>query len=393
MAGVLSVRESLLVRAVLRWPSGDGPGVSSGPGGGPGVSSGPGGGTGGSDETEGWGECAALPWPTYTAEFTDGALAVAERFLVPHLLAQRVADGRSVGATLAWAQGHNMAKAALEMALLDAELRATGQSFASLLRSASATDGPSASTVPAGVSIGLGPLGAVLEEVEGFVAQGYRRAKFKVQPGQETDLVAVVRRHWPELVIVVDANGAYAPLGPLRAAEALAGLGPYSVACVEQPLAADDLAGHAELAKRCPVPICLDESLTSLRAVELALALGSCSVVSIKAGRMGGYLEAVRAHDACEGAGVPVWCGGMVETGLGRAANVALAALPNFSLPGDLSASSRFFLEDVAGPVELGPDGTIAVPGGPGLGVEVGAAALAKFATYRSWHPVDGGRS
>lgn len=366
-AGTLTRRESMLVRAVTRTRQADG-----------------------WVEGEGWGECAALPWPSYTAEYTDGALAVAEQFFVPRLLALGTHDGRSVAPALAWAQGHNMAKAAFEMALLDAELRGQRRSFASELKRVSTIEGDMAGTVPAGVAIGLGPLNQVLREVEEFVAQGYRRVKLKVDPGREATLVETVRRRWPELVVMVDANGAYADLGAEKAAELLGPLALWSVACVEQPLAPQDLWGHAELARRCPVPICLDESVWSLPALQLALRLGACSVVNIKAGRLGGYLAAVAAHDLCAAGGVPVWCGGMVETGLGRAANTALAALPNFSLPGDISASSRFFGTDIAGPVELSGPGTIAVPGGPGLGVEVNSAALQRFTTRRSWYAAAG---
>lgn len=356
-AGTLTTRESLLARVVF----------STG---------------------EGWGECAALPWPTYSPEYTDGAMAVAERYAVPALLAGSVSSGSAVAPALGFLKGHNMLKAGLEMAFLDAELRAAGKPLAVHLARCSATGQPPAGSVPAGVSIGLkASTGELVDEVASFVDLGYRRVKLKILPGSEGEMVAAVRRRWPGLTIMVDANGAYAPGGPARAAEQLAPLGAHGVACVEQPLSAGDLLGHAHLARLTPLPICLDESLTSAAGVSLAIEVGACSVVNIKAGRLGGYLEAVKAHDICAAASVPAWCGGMVETGLGRAANVALASLSGFTLPGDISGSSRFFDCDVAGPVELSPDGTVAVPSGPGLGVEMDVAALGRFATARSWHP------
>lgn len=364
-AGTLSERESLLVRTVLRDHDGA---------------------PGGAEENEGWGECAALPWPTYNSEYTDGALAVARQYIVPALLAHAVASARSVAPALDWLKGHNMLKSAFQMALLDAELRFSGQSLASYLASCSSSGHRRASTVRAGVVVGLtSSVGELLGQVENFVAEGYGRVKLKISPGRELEAVAEVRNRWPQLVVMVDANGAYAAGGPASAAEQLAQLEEYDVACVEQPLAADDFLGHAQLAQRVRVPICLDESLTSPAAVTLALSVGACSVVNIKAGRLGGYLEAVRAHDICAATGAATWCGGMVETGLGRAANVALAALPNFSLPGDISASSRFFEQDIAGPVELGADGTVTVPTGPGLGVEILSRAMERFATVRLW--------
>jgi o-succinylbenzoate synthase len=167
-------------------------------------------------------------------------------------------------------------------------------------------------------------------------------------------------------------------------------LEPFHLACIEQPLGDEDLAGHAELARHIRVPICLDESLTSLGAVALALDMGACSVVNIKAGRVGGYLEAVRVHDLCAQRQVPTWCGGMVETGIARAFNVALASLPNFSLPGDLSATGRFFETDLTSPLPLQPGGTIAVPDGPGTGVTVDSDVVSSFSTWRRWCPVAG---
>ncbi len=279
-----------------------------------------------------------------------------------------------------------MAKTAFEAAVMDAELRAAGVRTADFLcgqsrRGAGASDG-----VLAGVALGLsGSVGELLDEVARWCQEGYRRVKLKVQPGWDVEPVRAVRERWPDLALCADANGAYRHLPVEEAAGQLAALDGYELSCLEQPLADDDLAGHGELARHLRTPLCLDEALSSPAAVVNALRAGACSVVNIKAGRMGGYLAAVQAHDICAGERVPVWCGGMVETGIARAANVALASLPGFCLPGDLSATGRFFATDLAGPMPLRPDGTLAVPAGPGSGVPVDHEAIDHFSTWRAW--------
>jgi O-succinylbenzoate synthase len=337
---------------------------------------------------EGWGECTALPEPTFNSEYTDGAAEVSGRYLVPALLRDRTASAAGVSRALSGFKGHQMAKAALEAALLDAELRATGTRMADHLAQQGAHRQLPRQVVPAGVAVGLmGSLGQFVEEVERFVEQGYRRLKLKVQPGWDAEPVAAARRRWPSLVLLVDANGSYSSLTLGEAAKMLSALDAYELACIEQPLADDDLAGHAELARRLRTPICLDEPLTSLASVAAALAAGACSVVNVKAGRLGGYLEAVRVHDYCVGKGVPLWCGGMVETGVGRAGNLALASLEGFTIPGDLSASDRFFETDLTSPLALEPDGGIRLPDGPGNGVAVSDDAVRTFAIWRRWWP------
>jgi len=321
---------------------------------------------------EGWGECVAEVAPTYSSEYVEGAWDVLRRFLVPALLAAAPSRGAEVAGALAAFKGHRMAKAGLEAAVLDAELRAAGVSLAEHLRACSSVGGPPRDRVPAGVAVGIsGSVPKLLEEVSRRVEEGYRRVKLKVQPGWDTVPVGAVRERFGDLALQVDANGAYASLGP-SAASAVAELDRFGLLLVEQPLADDDLVGHATLARQITTPVCLDEAIVSLETASAALALGACSVVNIKPGRVGGYLEAVRIHDLCAVAGVPAWCGGMLETGVGRAANLALATLANFALPGDLSASDRFWAADVVrDPVRLEPDGTIRVPEGPGSGVEV----------------------
>jgi O-succinylbenzoate synthase len=300
---------------------------------------------------EGWGECAALPEPTYSPEYVDGAHDVIARHLGPRLLAGR--DPAEV-------RGHPMARAALELAVLDAELRAEGRSFATHL-------GAVRDRVPAGVAVGIvDDVGALLDAVERRLAEGYRRVKLKVQPGWDLEPVRAVRDRFGDIALHVDANGSYTRAD----VEHLARLDELDLLMIEQPLPEDDLLGHALVASKLTTPVCLDESITSAAAAETAIELGACSIVNVKAGRVGGYLEARRVHDTCAAHGVPVWCGGMLETGIGRAANVALAALPNFTLAGDLSASERWFATDLTEPFVL-ENGHLRVPTGPGLGVTI----------------------
>ncbi|MBO0692929.1 MAG: o-succinylbenzoate synthase [Acidimicrobiaceae bacterium] len=327
---------------------------------------------------EGWGECVAEAAPTYSSEYVDGAWDVLRRFLIPALLAAEPCAGAEVAPALAGFKGHRMAKAALEAAVLDAELRGAGVSMAEHLWSCSTWRPPGGPApkrphrVASGVAVGIsGSVPQLLAEVSRRVDEGYRRVKLKVHPGWDVEPVGAVREAFADLALQVDANGAYAAMGSAASA-AVKELDRFGLLLVEQPLADDDLVGHAALAEAISTPVCLDESIVSFETAEAALALGACSVVNIKAGRVGGYLEAVRIHDLCAAAGVPVWCGGMLETGVGRAANLALATLANFALPGDLSASGRFWAADVVrDPIRLEADGTIRVPDGPGSGAEV----------------------
>jgi len=305
----------------------------------------------GGDAPDGWGECVALSEPTYSSEYAAGAHHVLEHHLLPRAVAGRPLDD---------VVGHPMAKATVELALLDAALRAEGRSLAAHL-------GGVRDHVDAGVSVGMQPTTAdLVRVVDGYLAEGYRRIKCKIEPGTDVEPMRAVRAAvGPDVLLQVDANAAYT----LDDAGTLAELDDLDLLLIEQPLPEHDLRGHAELARRLRTPICLDESITSLPTLVAALDAGACSIVNIKAGRVGGLGEAVRIHDECVARDVPVWCGGMLETGLGRAANVALAALPGFSLPGDLSASRRWFADDLTEPFEL-DDGRLRVPTGPGLGVE-----------------------
>jgi len=328
-------------------------------------------------EAEGWGECVAMSAPLYSGEYADGAADAIRRFLLPALMAAPSVSAEHVSPLLARFHGHPMAKAALEMAVLDAQLRAAQLPLAPYL-------GAVHTSVPAGVSVGIMPsVGALLDAVAGYLDAGYVRIKLKIKPGWDVAPVRAVRERFGEQVpLQVDANAAYR-LGDARH---LAKLDAFDLLLIEQPLPEDDVRGHAALASQLRTPICLDESIVSARSAADAIALGACSIVNIKAGRVGGYLEARRIHDVCLAAGVPVWCGGMLETGLGRAANVALAALPGFTLPGDLSASDRFYRRDITRPFVLA-SGHLAVPTGVGLGVEPDRAALEDLTTAIEWIP------
>ena len=322
------------------------------------------------DAPSGWGECVAMAWPGYNSEYTDGAVAVLAEYLVPALTAGGApSDPADADARLEPIRGHAMAKSALSTAFLDAWLRREQRSLAHFL-------GAERTEVDCGVSVGI-PAGddltALMDEVSLYVESGYRRIKLKIEPGWDIEPVAAVRDRWPAMALQVDANQAYTRAD----ADHLARLDPFDLLLIEQPLHEDDLYGHALLAERCSTPICLDESILSLAVAEAAIHWKATSIVNIKPGRVGGYLQSKAIHDLCRSMGVPVWCGGMLETGLGRAANVALAALPGFTLPGDTSASDRYYRTDITEPFVLS-DGRLSVPTGPGIGIDPIPAALAE---------------
>lgn len=330
---------------------------------------------------DGWGEIVTQQAPLYSSEYTQGAWDVAQRFLVPALLDARRPDagtpdaGSPDAGTLAPEDvsgilepfvGHRMVKAGLELAVLDAALRAEGRPLGEYL-------GAVRDRIPSGVSVGIQRDPAALVEAVGrYLEEGYVRIKIKIKPGRDVVDTAAVRDAFGAIPLQVDANSAYT----LADVETLAELDRFDLLLIEQPLQEDDIVDHATLAARLHTPVCLDESIVSVKAAADALALRAASVINIKAGRVGGYLEAVRVHDLCRDAGVPVWCGGMLETGIGRAANAALAALPGFTLPGDVSASNRFYTRDIVTEPVVLEDGHVRVPTGPGIGVEIDPVAL-----------------
>lgn len=315
-----------------------------------------------SNGLSGWGEVVAAEEPLYSYETIGTASHVLRDFLAPALMAQPVADLADLTARFEPFKGHNMAKAGLELAYVDLVAKRQGKPLAVLLEG-------TRKSVPVGVSLGIQPtLAALLERIDSYLARGYQRIKLKIKPGWDLDVVAEVRRRYPDILLSVDANSAYT----LEDLERLKALDEFRLLMIEQPLNHDDLLDHAKLQAELTTPICLDESITTMRRAEQALDLGSCRVINIKIGRVGGYSQALAIHNLCYERGIPVWCGGMLESGIGRAHNLALASLPGFTLPGDISASSRYFDRDIIVPeVEVAADGTVEVPCGCGLGFEV----------------------
>jgi len=311
------------------------------------------------DGVEGWGECVAAEDPSYSEETTDTAWHMLRDFLVPGVLGGIASTVAERLTPVDWIRGNRMAYAALEMALLDAEAKRAGVPLARFL-------GVEPRPVEVGVSIGIQPSDAQLvEKVAGYVEEGYRRIKVKIKPGRDLETLRAVRAHFPSIPLMADANSAYtlADVDRLRAMDDL------DLMMIEQPLRHDDILEHARLQARLRTPICLDESIRSVGDVHLALELGALRIVNIKAGRVGGLQEALRIHDLCVEHGIPVWCGGMLESGVGRAHNVALAALPGFSLPGDISASRRYWDQDVVEPPFEVVEGMVHPAEGPGIGV------------------------
>jgi O-succinylbenzoate synthase len=315
----------------------------------------------------GYGECPADHDPGYSYETVGTARHILQDFLIPSLLDQEISSVEELQQRMAFVRGHLMAKAGLEMALWDLLGRAKGLSLSQML-------GGIRGKVDVGVSVGLQESPRRLVEViQSYLMLGYRRVKIKIKPGRDVDDAAEVRREFPTLLLQVDANSAYT----LASARSLAPLDKLELLLIEQPLAEDDLWDHHQLQAEFRTPICLDESITSLRLARQALEMKACRVINIKAGRVGGLSQALAIHDLCQSLGVPVWCGGMLETGVGRASNLALASLPGFSLPGDISATDRYYHEDITNErFILNPDSTIDVPSAPGLGVSINPAAL-----------------
>lgn len=328
------------------------------------------------DVGEGWAECGANERPDYSSEFHDGAATVLKEFLLPDLFA--LGDeltAEAVAPTLHWAKGHRMAKAAIETALLDAQLRGAGRSLASYL-------GSTKTEVPAGVSVGImDSFDELLRFVEGYLAEGYLRIKLKIEPGWDYEPVKLVRETFgDDLLLQVDANTAYTR----DDFDLLKRLDEFNLLLIEQPINEEDVLGHAKLADYIETPVCLDESIISADIARDAIELGAAEIINIKPSRVGGYIESKKIHDVSVANNIPVWCGGMLETGIGRAANLALAAMPGFTLPGDTSASSRYFELDTTEPFVL-ENGHIKVPTGPGIGVDPIMQIVDGYTISKEW--------
>ena len=315
----------------------------------------------------GWGECVAGSGPWYSSETLVTARHILTDYLIPRLLNTQIQNPGTVVQLFKPIRGHGMAKAALENALWDLWGQLQGQSVSQML-------GGTRSEVPVGVSVGIESTLPELEDrVTQYVEEGYQRVKLKIKPGWDVSVVERIRNLWPDLQLQVDANSAYtlADLGVFKAMDDL------DLLLIEQPLHYEDMVEHAELQKHLQTPICLDESIHSPHHAAWALRIKACGNINIKVGRVGGLSAALEIHDLCQEAGIPVWCGGMLETNVGRACNVALASLPNFSLPGDISASARYFHKDIASPdFFVTAASTVEVPSFAGLGVQVSQPAL-----------------
>jgi len=322
------------------------------------------------DGLTGYGECVADRDPGYSYETTGTALHILKDFIAPLLLGQDVTDAADFQRRMAGIRGHNLAKAGVEMALWDLLGKRAGKSLRELF-------GGICEKVEAGVSVGIQDTPEELVGVVGgYIADGYRRIKIKIKPGRDVGDAQAVRRAFPDIKLQVDANSAYT----LESAAALKPLDDLNLLLIEQPLFEDDIWDHRKLQKQFRTPICLDESIVSPRHARYALEMEACRVINIKAGRVGGLSQGIEIHDLCRKAGIPVWCGGMLETNVGRASNLALASLPGFVLPGDISASERYYARDITRETfTLNADSTINVPAGPGLGVMLDEAAVRDF--------------
>jgi O-succinylbenzoate synthase len=323
----------------------------------------------------GYGECVADFDPGYSYETSGTAWHVLSDFLVPEMLSTNLDSPQELQDLAAHVRGHPMAKAGLEMVLWDLLGKREGRNLQDLI-------GGAGDSVQVGVSVGIQEDQATLiDVVEGYLRKGYQRVKLKIMPGRDAADVMAVRQAFPGLQLQVDANSAY----NLDSAKRLLPLDEMDLLMIEQPLAEDDLWDHRQLQRKFSTPICLDESIGSDRHARQALEMEACKVINIKSGRVGGLSQGIAIHNLCYQAGVPVWCGGMLETGVGRAANLALASLPGFVFPGDISATERYYAEDITNEIfKLNPGSSIDVPKEPGLGISINSQALAKFTVRKT---------
>jgi O-succinylbenzoate synthase len=315
-----------------------------------------------SEGVKGWGESVAAEDPFYSSEWIESAWPTITRYLAPAILGRNLETARECPALFARVRGHRMAKAALENALWDIEAKQKQQPLWKLL-------GGTRREVSCGVSIGIqDSVEQLLEKIQTEVAAGYRRIKVKVKPGWDVNVLERIRARWPEITLSCDANSAYT----LDQVEHLRSFDQFNLLMIEQPLWDDDIYYHARLQKELRTAICLDESIVNARTAAIAVETGACRIVNIKVGRVGGFTEARKVHDLCRAQNIPVWCGGMLESGVGRVQNIALSTLENFRLPGDVSASKRYWKEDIIEPeVEVSPQGTIAISNEPDMGYRV----------------------
>jgi o-succinylbenzoate synthase len=316
-----------------------------------------------SEGLSGWGEITAGENPFYNEEWTDSAWLIARDYVAPRILNRDLATALDVDPLTRHIRGHNMARGGVEAAVWDLQARRNGNPLWKEI------GGGARREIPCGVSIGIqDSVDQLIEKIERALAAGYQRIKMKIKPGWDVDVVRRIRERFPQIRLMADANSAYT----LDDAPRLKQLDEFYLMMIEQPLAHDDIIDHAVLQPQLETPICLDECIRSAHQAAQAIRLKAGRIVNIKLGRVGGFGEAKRVHDTCEAAGIPVWCGGMLEAGIGRAHNIALATLPNFTLPGDVSASKRYWAHDIIAPeVEVTPQGAIAIRDEPGFGYEI----------------------
>jgi o-succinylbenzoate synthase len=319
---------------------------------------------------EGWGECVAGEDPFYSSEWIESAWPTMKHYLIPALVGKQIESPRDCPSLFAKISGHRMAKAALENALWDAEAIQKRQPLWRLL-------GGTRREIPCGVSIGIqDSVEQLLEKIQIELAAGYRRIKVKVKPGWDVNVLERIRSRWADITLSCDANSAYT----LDQVEHLRKLDQFNLLMIEQPLWNDDIYYHARLQKELRTPICLDESIVNARSAAFAVETGACRIINIKVGRVGGFSEALKIHDVCAAQKIPVWCGGMLETGIGRAHNIALSTKESFSLPGDVSASKRYWKEDIIDPeVEVSAQGMIPISDQAGTGYRVRLDLIEKF--------------
>ena len=322
-----------------------------------------------SEGVTGWGECVVEFSPSYSSETVKTAWHILEDFLIPGVINKNLQTVQDAVDSWKWIRGHRMAKAGLESAIWDVFAKMQNKSLSKIL-------GGTRSQVEVGVSIGIqSSPDKLIKTVEGFLEEGYKRIKIKIAPGKDLKFIAPLRKRFPGIQLQVDANSAYT----LKDVDIFKAMDDYNLLLIEQPLGFEDIYEHSKLQKEIKTPICLDESIHSLNDAKAAVELGSCEIINIKPGRVGGFTESKLIHDYCASQNIPVWHGGMLESGIGRAGNVALASLPNFTLPGDISASKRYYKDDIVAPeFVINNDGTMDVPKGPGIGVEVNIKKLEK---------------
>ncbi|ARK23914.1 o-succinylbenzoate synthase [Sporosarcina sp. P37] len=326
------------------------------------------------DGHEGWGESVAFTAPWYSEETTETTIHMLRDFLIPAILGKTIGHPDEVSSYFASVRKNNMAKATIEGAVWDLYAKHHQMTLAAAL-------GGKQERIEVGISIGIEEnVEDLLETIKGFIKEGYKRIKVKIKPGYDVEVIRAIREVFPDIPLMADANSAYT----LDDTEMLKELDQFNLMMIEQPLASDDIIDHAKLQQQIQTPICLDESIHSLEDARKAVELGSCKIINVKIGRVGGLTEAKKIHDYCASKGIDVWCGGMLESGIGRAQNVALTTLPNFTLPGDTAGSSRYWEQDIILPEVVAEDGYITVPEQDGIGYQPDMDAIDRF-TVDKW--------